>query len=175
MPFFSTTFFFHDLTKYSSPFTINPYDPCIANATIAGYQTTITCYIDDLKILHIDPFQVTKFCQYLASIYGNGLVVHCGKIHEYLGMDLTFALDGVVQVSMITYTSKVILDVPKSITTSCTSPAGDHLFTIHDAVEAKFLPEEQAQAFHHTVAQLFFLQVHSTQYSDRHIIPHYLR
>jgi hypothetical protein len=149
--------FVDDHTKYSSPFTINPYNPCIANATIAGYQMTITWHIDDLKILHIDPFQITKFCQYLASIYGNNLVVHCSKIHKYLGMDLNYALDGVVQVSMIAYTSKVILDFPKSITTSCTSPAGDHLFIIRDASEAKFLLEEQAQAFHHTVVQLLFL------------------
>jgi hypothetical protein len=118
---------------------------------------TITWHVDDLKVSHIDPFQITKFCQYLASIYGNGLVVHCGKIYKYLGMDLNFALDGVVQVSMIAYTSKVISDFPKSITTSCASPAGDHLFTMRDAGKAKFLPEKQAQAFHHTVAQLLFL------------------
>jgi hypothetical protein len=153
--------FVDDLTKYSSPFTINPYNPCIANATVAGYQMTITWHVNDLKILHIDPFQVTKFCQYLASIYGNGLVVHHSKIHEYLSTDLNFALDGVVQVSMITYTSKVILDFPKSITTSCTSLAGDHLFTIRDATKVKFLPEEQAQAFHHTVSQLLFLCKHT--------------
>jgi hypothetical protein len=64
-----------DLMKHSSPFTINPYDPCITNATIAGYQMTITWHINDLKILHIDPFQVTKLYQYLESIYGNGIVV----------------------------------------------------------------------------------------------------
>jgi hypothetical protein len=66
-------------------------------------------------------------------------------------------LDGIVQVLMIAYTTKVILDFPESITTSCTSPAGDHLFTVKDALEAKFLPKKQAQAFHHTVAQLLFL------------------
>ncbi len=153
--------FVDDLTKYSSPFTINLYNPCVANATIAGYQMTITWHVDDLQIFHIDPFQITKFCQYLASIYGNGREVHHGKIHKYLGMDLNLALDGVVQVSMIAYTSKVILDFPKSITTSCTSPAGDHLFTIPDAAKAKFLPKEQAQAFNHTVAQLLFLCKHT--------------
>ncbi len=79
---------------------------------------------------------------------------HRGKIHKYLGMDLNFTLDSVVQVSMIAYTSKVISDFPESITTSCTSPAGDHLFTIRTKV--KFLLKEQAQAFHHTVAQLLF-------------------
>ncbi len=59
-------------------------------------------------------------------------MVRQGKVHEYLSMDLNFALDGIVQVLMIayTYTTKVILDFPKFITTSCTSPAGDHLFTV---------------------------------------------
>jgi hypothetical protein len=67
---------------------------------------TIIWHVDDVKISHVDPFQVMKFCQYLASINGNGLVVHRGKVHDYLGMDLKFALDGIVQVSMIIYTSK---------------------------------------------------------------------
>jgi hypothetical protein len=58
---------------------------------------------------------------------------------------------------MITYTNKVISDFPEAINTTCTSPAGDHLFTMCNASDAKFLPEEQAQAFHHMVAQLLFL------------------
>jgi hypothetical protein len=71
-------------------------------------QLSAAYNVDDLKILHVDPFQVMKFCQYLASIYRNNLIVHRGKVHNYQGMDLNFALDGIVQVSMITYTSKVI-------------------------------------------------------------------
>jgi hypothetical protein len=72
-------------------------------------------------------------------------------------MDLNFALDGIVQVSMITYTSKVISDLPEKIPSSCTLPAGDCLFTVRAALESKLLPEELVQAFHHTVAQLLFL------------------
>jgi hypothetical protein len=86
----------------------------------------ITWHVDDLKISHVDPFLVTKLCQYLASIYGNGLIVHKGKVHDYLGMDLNFALDSIVQVSMITYTLKVISDFPERIASSCTLPAGNH-------------------------------------------------
>jgi hypothetical protein len=149
--------FVDNLKNYETPFIINPYNPCIANATIAGLQMTITWHINDLKISHVEPYQITKFCQYLASIYGNGLVEHQGKVHKYLSMDLNFALDGIVQVLMIAYNTKVTSEFPKSITTSCTSPAGDHLFTVQDALKAKFLPKEQAQAFHHTVTQLLFL------------------
>jgi hypothetical protein len=119
VPSFSTKKFVNNLKNYESPFIINPYDPCVANATIAGLQMTVTWHIDDLKISHVEPYQITKFSQYLACIYGNGLVVHQGKLHKYLGMDLNFALDRIVQVSTIAYTTKVISDFPKSITTSC--------------------------------------------------------
>ncbi len=93
--------FDEDLKSYSSPFIVNPYDPCIANATVAGSQMTITWHIDDLKTLHINHFQVTKFAAYLATIYANSLVVNCGPIHNYLGMVLNFSQPGIVQISMI--------------------------------------------------------------------------
>ncbi len=151
------TKFVKDLKNYKTPFTINLYGPCVANATINGKQMTITWHVDDLKVSHVNPFQITKFAAYLAAIYGNGLVVHRGKIHDYLGMDLNFTTDRIVQVSMITYTSKILTNFPKPITTSCTTPAADHLFTVRKESEAEFLPEVQAQAFHHTVTQLLFL------------------
>jgi hypothetical protein len=76
-------------------------------------------------------------------------------------MDLNFALDGIIQVSMIAYTTKVTSDFPESINTSCTSPTGDHLFIVQDALEPEFLHKKQAQAFHHTVAQILFLCKHT--------------
>jgi hypothetical protein len=36
-------------------FVLNPYDPCIANCTIEGTQCTAAWYVDDNKILHINP------------------------------------------------------------------------------------------------------------------------
>ena len=43
------------------------------------------------------------------------------------------------------------------ITRKSATPAADHLFRVRDADEAKYLPEEEAIAFHHTNAQLIFL------------------
>ena len=86
---------------------------------INGKQMTVTWHVNNLKVSHVDPFQNTKFTVYLASIYGNGLVVHRGQVHDYLGMDLNYTKDGIVQVSMIKYTSKILTKFPKPITTSC--------------------------------------------------------
>jgi hypothetical protein len=91
---------------------------------------TVTWHIDHLKTLHIDPFSVTKFAAYLATIYGNSLIVHCGPIQDYLRMDLNFSQPGIAQISMINYTKKVLKDFPKAITTSCATPADNHLFTV---------------------------------------------
>ena len=47
------------------------------------------------------------------------------------------------------------------ITGKAATPAADHLFSVRDADEAKYLPEEKAIAFHHTTAQLLFLSSHA--------------
>ena len=97
---------------------------------INGKQMTATWQVDDLKVSHVDPFQNTKFAVYLASIYGNGLVVHRGQVHDYLGNDFNFTKDGIAQVSMIKYTSKILTKVPKPIITSWATPEADHLFSV---------------------------------------------
>ena len=48
----------------------------------------VMCHVDDLKLFHKDPYQITKFSSYLSRIYGEKLAVKQGKVHEYLGMDL---------------------------------------------------------------------------------------
>ena len=75
----------------------------------------------------------------------------------YLGMDLDFANKGIAQISMIAYTTKILTSFPEAIATSSATPPANHLFMVCDEATAKFLPEAQAQAFHHTVAQLLFL------------------
>ena len=58
---------------------------------------------------------------------------------------------------MIKYLKKVFAAFPEKITTSAATPASDHLLEVRDESEQKLLPEEQARAFHHSVAQLLFL------------------
>ena len=66
-----------DLESYS--FIVNPYDLCIANVMINGKQMTVTWHVDNLKVSHVDPADITKFANYLAMIYGDKLTVHRGE------------------------------------------------------------------------------------------------
>jgi hypothetical protein len=42
-------------------FTINPYDPCVANTEVLGNQLTITWHVDDMKISHKNSQIVDSF------------------------------------------------------------------------------------------------------------------
>jgi hypothetical protein len=45
----------------SDGFVLNPYDPCVANKVVDGKQMTVCWHVDDLKVSHPDPAQVTIF------------------------------------------------------------------------------------------------------------------
>ena len=141
-------------------FKINPYDPCVANKIINGKQITICWHVDDLFVGHDDPNVVTKFLDWLAHRYDTDdkkLNVVRGHKHDYLGMNLDFSKAGTVNIDMIPYMQKVFNDFPEKITGVQSTPAGDRLFQVRPPAEATYLPEEQANAFHHTTAQLLFL------------------
>ena len=48
-------------------YTINPYNPCVANNKINGYQMMICRHVDDLFIGHKDPAVVTTLLKWLAN------------------------------------------------------------------------------------------------------------
>jgi hypothetical protein len=45
----------------SDGFMLNPYDPCVANKVVDRKQMTVCWHVDDLKVSHCDPAQVTIF------------------------------------------------------------------------------------------------------------------
>jgi hypothetical protein len=144
-----------ELEEYG--FEVNPYDPCVANKIVNGSQMTVTWHVDDLKVSHKDGDEITKFLLYLGKLYGNRITVNRGVVHDYLGMDLDFSSPGKLRVSMIKYLAKIFKAFPEKIRAAAATPAADHLFEVRDESERKLLPEEQARAFHHSVAQLLFL------------------
>ena len=148
-----------DLQSYG--FELNPYDPCVANKMIGDKQLTVTWHVDDLKMSCVDEIEITKLLVYLGGKYGEKIVVHKGDVHDYLGIDMDFSENGVVQLSMMKHLQKVFEDFPEEIGKSAATPASDHLFVVRDPAEndreGKWLSKERAIAFHHSVAQMLFI------------------
>ena len=157
----------------SSGFKLNPYDPCVANKTVNGNQMTVCWHVDDLKVSHVDGAEITKFGVWLNDTFGVTVAEHRGKVHDYHGMIMDFSEEGKVSINMVEYIKTVIADFPEEIIGIKTSPAQDHLFEVRDESEARFLPEEQAMAFHHATAQLIFLSAREAGHTTRSCIPHH--
>ena len=104
-----------------------------------------------------DNFKLTKFSCYLTNIYGPKLAMHLGNKHDYLGMDFKFMNNVSLEVSMFKYLDSIIDEFPELITGKAATSAADHMFSIRDDDEEKYLPEEKDIAFNHITAQLLFL------------------
>jgi hypothetical protein len=145
-------------------FMVNPYNPCVANMTPkCGKQLMVIQHVDDLMSSCKNDFELTKFSCYLGKMYGPKLSMHTGRKHDYLGVDVEFKENGMLDVTMITYLKNVISDFPELITRKAATPAADHLFTISDKKEVRPLEKERALAFHHMVAQLLFMSMRARQ------------
>ena len=48
-----------DIKAYG--FRVNPYDPCVANTDLNSHQIIVTWHLDDMKVSHKDPFEITFF------------------------------------------------------------------------------------------------------------------
>jgi hypothetical protein len=141
----------------SDGFVLNPYDPCVAKKVVDGKQMTVCWHVDDLKVSHCNPDQVTIFREWLSKKYGVAVATHQGKVHNYLGMIFNFLAKRKVMVTMMEYIKTIFNNFPEEITGTKTSPAPDHLFTMRDLSLGKMLPKEQAMAFHRATAQIMFL------------------
>jgi hypothetical protein len=148
-----------DLT--SQGFELNPYDPCVANKTIEGSQFTLTWHVDDIKMSHKDPKEVTKVIDWLKGIYEDNMHVSRGLLHDYLGMTFDYTTKGEVKVTMVDYLKGVLGDFTEVIDGTAATPASEHLFDVCPDEERTLLNEEQARAFHHAVAQLLFASARS--------------
>jgi hypothetical protein len=135
-------------------FVLNPYDPCVANCMIDGNQCTIAWYVDDNKISHVNPQVVTEFIERIEARFGK-MTVTRGKDHTFLGMSVTFAGDGKVQITMKDYLTEAIDESGMNIDRSVATPAKKDLFDVDEA--ATPLKKDQADIFHSVVAKLLYV------------------
>ncbi len=133
--------------------------------TEAGKQLMVIWHVDNLMVMGSceDDFELTTFSCYLAKIYGPKLRMHMGCKHEYLGVEMEFNENSMLNVSMFKYLQDVIDNFPEVIRGWAATPAAAHLFKVRDKKEARALKEEQALAFHHAVAQLLFMATRARQ------------
>ena len=123
-------------------FKINPYDPCVVTKLVRGKQMTICWHVDDLKISHVDPNEVTKIGEWLKGIYGN-VSISRGREHTYLGMQVRYTPKGTCEVSMIPYINEIMNQFPENVDLPASTPAADPLFKIRETSDPeKTLPPE---------------------------------
>ena len=105
-------------------YEINPYNPCVANKmTDAKKQLTVVWHVDNLMATCKDDFELTKFSCHLGRIYGSKLSMHTDCKHDYLGVDMEFMDDGMLEVLMFKYLQNVIEEFPEKITGRAATPA----------------------------------------------------
>jgi hypothetical protein len=90
-------------------------------------------------------------------MYGISVVLHRGKVHDYLRMIIDYSHKGKVMVNMTEYIKNIISNFLEEIIGMKASPASVRLFEVQVLTLSKLLPKEQAQVFHHTVTQILFL------------------
>ena len=135
-------------------FIINPYDQCVANATINGKQCTVVWYVDDNMISHEDPNVVSDIISKIEAKFGKMSVLR-GKEHEFLGMKFKLHENRTVSIDMKDYVKGAIDAFDEDIIKNAATPATRYLFDIReDAVQ---LNEERADHFHSIVAKLLYI------------------
>ena len=113
---------------------MNPYKPCLWNKDINGKQFMIKFHVDDLKLSHVDPSVVTMIINKLKDAYtGNSsikdeLTITQGKVHDYLGMSISYETIGEVCVTIYDCGSKLIAHLPDDMIGYKETPGADYLF-----------------------------------------------
>ena len=145
---------FHDPLQ-DLGFTLNPYDPCVANANIKGSQCTIVWYVDNNKVSHKDQAVVNDLIQCIEAKFGH-MAKTQGDKHEFLGMKLHFdRQDKPVKILMQSYIDEAIHQSQLDVRRAAATPATKSLFDI-DPNAAKLSPSE-FECFRSVVCKLLYV------------------
>ena len=138
-------------------FELNPYDPCVANATIRDKQCTIVWYVDDNKISHQDPNVVTDVIQRIEQHFGKMSVTR-GDEHDFLGMRIVFDKEqGTAKITMMSYLYEAINESGMHIARGAATPATRSLFEL-DPNSAP-LDRQTSDMFRSVVCKLLYVGI----------------
>ena len=137
-------------------FTINPYDPCVANCMIEGSQCTIAWYVDDTKISHVNPNVVTKVIETLEEHFGK-MTVTRGREHVFLGMNIKYNENQTATITMKQYLEEALAECNMDINCEAATPAKRSLFYLDE--QSSLLPTSEADIFHSISAKLLYVAI----------------
>jgi len=135
-------------------FKLNEYDSCVANKVVNGKQCTITWYVDDLKISHVERAVVDDVIREIESHFGKMSVTH-GNKHAYLGMEVEFIGDGKVTFFQKDHLLEAIAAFGEDVSTPVTSAAKKNLFSVNEGDTS--LDEAKSDIFHSVTQKLLFV------------------
>ena len=146
-------------TLQSHGFKLNPYDSYVANKIMNGKQCTITWYIDDLKISHVDHQVVTNIISMIDSEYGT-MTITRGSKDTYIGIDIDieFIGDGKVTLHQPIHIEENIEYFGEDVTTTVSSATQKYLFRVEDLEK---LSDELRMKFHRIFQKLLFVSKRS--------------
>ena len=134
-------------------FTLNPYDPCVANMMIEGAQCTIAWFVDDNKISHVSEAVVSRVIEQIEAQFGK-MTVTRGRKHVFLGMEIDFLGDGRLSIGMQEYVKDAIAEFQENVSRPAVTPANKNIFEINE--NAPLLDKEHSDRFHRVVAKLLY-------------------
>ena len=128
------------------------------NKIIDRKQCAIPWHVDDLKIFHMDPAEVTAILDLINTDYCtiSSLTVTRGRVHEYLGMTIDFSCEGKVKFTMIGYIDNIFQDLPDDMRGHANTAASNRLFETNTE-DPNLLDKAEAELFHHRTAKLLYL------------------
>ena len=95
----------------SIDFVFNEFDPCVVNRIRDGNHHPIRYHVDDVISSHLNSKVNDEFAAWANKVYGKlkKVEVHCGRIHDYLGMCLNFQQEkGKVHISQCDHVADLI-------------------------------------------------------------------
>ena len=139
-------------------FGFKPYNPYVANRMIGGKKTMVFCHVDNLKVSHVDPKELSKFMEWMEGIYKEPRITRV-RVYDYSGMAFDFRNPGELQTAMVNGLKGVWEDFSEVIMERSMILAADQLFQVRPEDNQKLLYKDRETGFHRTVAQLlFFIQ-----------------
>ena len=135
-------------------FVLNPYDFCVANKVINGKQCTLTWYVDDNKLSHVEPSVVDSVLNMIKVHFGE-ITITRGKSHDFLGMSIVLRDDKKIEIDMADQLREAIEAFGEKIDNSAVNPAKSDLFYVDE--DSKPLSEEKSDIFHSVTQKLLYI------------------